>query len=56
MNICDIECIPTYPVVQSMNLDQDMIKRTLVSLNWAMVQEGYTPGTVSSQLHVGREA
>lgn len=51
MNICDIESAPTYPVVQSMNFDQDMVKRTLISLNWAMVQEDYTPGTVSSQSH-----
>lgn len=54
MNICDIESTPMYPVVQNMSFDQDMIKRTLVSLNWAMVQENYRPGTVSSQLHLGR--
>jgi hypothetical protein len=24
-----------------------MVNRTLVSLNWAMVQEDYTPGTLS---------
>ena len=45
MNICDIESAPMYPVVQSMNFDQDVVKRTLVSLNWAMIQEDYTPGT-----------
>lgn len=49
MNICDIESAPTYPVVQSMNFDQDVIKRTLVSLNWAMAQEDYTPGAFSYQ-------
>ncbi|KAF9785778.1 Gcd10p-domain-containing protein [Thelephora terrestris] len=43
VDICDIESAPTYPVVQSMNFDRDMIKQTLVSLNWAMVQEDYTP-------------
>lgn len=43
VNICDIESTPTYPVVQSMNFDQDMIKQTLVSLNWATVQQDYTP-------------
>ncbi|KAF9650278.1 Gcd10p-domain-containing protein [Thelephora ganbajun] len=43
VNICNIESAPMYPVVQSMNLDQGMIKRTLVSLNWAMVQEDYVP-------------
>ena len=52
MNICDIESAPMYPVVQNMNFDQDIIKRTLVSLNWAMVQEDYTPGIISTQLHV----
>ena len=52
VNICDIESTPTYPVVQSMNFDQDMVKRTLISLNWAMVQEDYTPGTISFQPHV----
>ena len=46
-----------YPVVQSMNFDQNIVKGTLVSLNWAMVQEEYTPGTVSFRLHVSvREA
>ena len=53
MNICDIESAPMYPVVQSMNFDQDMVKRTVISLNWAMVQEDYTPGKVLSQLHIG---
>ena len=52
MNICDIESAPTHPVVQSMNFDQDMISRTLVSLNWAMVQEDYTPGAAPAQLRV----
>ena len=52
VNICDIESAPMYPVVQSMNFDQDMIKRTLISLNWAMVQEDYIPGMVSSQPHL----
>lgn len=47
MNICDIESAPMYPVVQSMNFDQDMVKRTLISLNWAMVQDDYTPGMFS---------
>ena len=51
MNICDIESAPMYPVVQSMNFDQDMVKQTLISLNWAMVQEDYIPGTVSSPPH-----
>jgi len=49
VNICDIESAPMYPVVQSMNFDQDMVKRILISLNWAMVQEDYTPSTVSSR-------
>ena len=40
-----------YPVVQSMNFDQDMVKQTLISLNWAMVQEDYIPGTVSPPPH-----
>jgi len=43
VNICDIECTPMYPVVQSMNFDQNAIKRTLVTLNWATVQAEYTP-------------
>jgi len=51
MNICDIESAPMYPVVQSMNFDQDMVKQTLISLNWAMVQEDYIPGTVPSPPH-----
>ena len=55
MNICDIESAPMYPVVQNMSFDKDMVNRTLVSLNWAMVQEDYIPGTLSYQKTVIRE-
>jgi tRNA (adenine58-N1)-methyltransferase non-catalytic subunit len=44
LTICDVDSPPAYPVMTNMNFNKDIFASALSSLNWATVQEDYTPG------------
>lgn len=43
LTICDVDSPPAYPVMTNMNFKKDVFISVLLSLNWATVQEDYTP-------------
>jgi hypothetical protein len=44
LTICDVDSPPAYPVMTHMNFKKDIFASVLSSMNWATVQENYTPG------------
>lgn len=46
ITICDTDSPPAYPVIVNMNFKPHMISGVLTSLNWATVEEDYTPSTI----------
>jgi tRNA (adenine58-N1)-methyltransferase non-catalytic subunit len=44
LTICGVDSPPAYPVMTQMNFKKDVFASALSSLNWATVQEDYTPG------------
>jgi hypothetical protein len=45
--ICDVDSPPAYPVMTNMNFKKHIFTLVLSSLNWATVQEDYTPGELN---------
>ncbi|KZT30779.1 Gcd10p-domain-containing protein [Neolentinus lepideus HHB14362 ss-1] len=43
ISICDVESAPAYPVLTHLNLKKEEVSSVLSSLNWATVDEDYTP-------------
>lgn len=43
ITICDVDSPPAYPVMTQMNFKKESFTAILSSLNWATVQEDYTP-------------
>ncbi|KIM88856.1 hypothetical protein PILCRDRAFT_813845 [Piloderma croceum F 1598] len=43
LTICDVDSPPAYPVMTNMNFKKHIFASALSSLNWATVQEDYTP-------------
>ncbi|KAF9270671.1 Gcd10p-domain-containing protein [Marasmius fiardii PR-910] len=50
LTICDTDSPPAYPVMANMNFKPNEVSPVLVSLNWATVQEEYTPIMAPSEL------
>jgi tRNA (adenine-N(1)-)-methyltransferase non-catalytic subunit len=49
LTICDVDSPPAYPVMTNMNFKKHIFASALSSLNWATVQEDYTPGRLNDQ-------
>jgi len=47
LTICDVDSPPAYPVMTNMNFKKHIFASVLSSLNWATVQEDYTPGELN---------
>ena len=46
--MCDVESPPAYPIVSQLNFDEELVNSVISSLNWATVDEDYTPSKCRS--------